>query len=91
MVMIMNKSKVIEEIKNKLNVDGEVATKINNIVEETSIIGKKNKEKIINSFISELNVDETTANLYYETVMDILAAGLKDKLKHPFKNLDKES
>ena len=90
MVKNMNKKEFIDEIKEKLNFEDEQCIKINNIIEDTFLIGKKNKEKMIKRFIEELNVSEDKANEIYNTAMEIVSSGIKDKLKHPFKNLDKE-
>ena len=85
----MNKKEFINELKNKLNYTEEKCNKINDIIEDTFIIGKKNKDKMLNKFISELNITKKDANKIYETVIDIISDGIKDKLKHPFKDLDK--
>lgn len=61
---------------------------INNIVEDTFIIGKKNKEKIIEKFEKQINLDENEANKLYEIVMRIIGTEIKNKLKHPFKSQD---
>lgn len=61
---------------------------INSIIEDTFFIGKKNKEKMIADFKEKLNVDEEEANKIYETAIEIISKGIKDKLKHPFKSQD---
>lgn len=86
----MNKSDVIEKLKQELNYSEDQCVLINNIVEDTFLIGKKNKEKMIERFINELNIDELEANNIYEVFMSIIGNGIKDKLKHPFRNLDKK-
>ncbi len=85
----MNKQEIIEKIKKELNYDEEKCIKINKIIEETFLIGKKNKEKMIERFIEEINVDKEEANKVYETFMNIIKEGLKDKIRNPFKDLDK--
>ena len=90
MVKNMNKKEFIDEIKEKLNFEDEQCIKINNIIEDTFLIGKKNKEKMIKRFIEELNVSDNQANEIYNTAMEIICSGINNKLKHPFKDLDKE-
>ena len=85
----MNKIEFIEKLEKKLNYDKNTCEKINNIIENTFLVGKKNKEKMINSFIEELNIKYSEAEKIYETVMEIISNNLKEKIKHPFKNLDK--
>ena len=89
MVMKMNKREVIERLKKELNYTEEKCVLINDIAENTFLIGKKNKEKIISEFIQKLNVSESDANNIYEVFMTIIGSGIKDKLKHPFRDLDK--
>lgn len=90
MVIQMNKKGFILKLKEKLNYDEEKCIKINEILEDTFLIGKKSKEKMIGRFIEEINVDEEEANNIYETTMNIIGSGIKDKIKHPFKDLDKK-
>lgn len=53
-----------------------------------------NQEKInyvgVNEFISELNISIEEANNIYNISSSIIVKGIKNKLKHPFKNSDKE-
>ena len=58
MVMRMNKTDFIKELSNKTGYNEEKCLKINNIIEDTFLIGKKNKEKMINDFKSKLNIAE---------------------------------
>ena len=85
----MNKQEVIEKLQKELKYDDEKCININKIIEETFLIGRKNKQKMIDRFIEEVNVNDDEANKIYETFMDIISKGLKEKLKHPFKDLDK--
>ena len=84
----MNKSEFISELSKQTGFDLEKCSAINSIVEDIFIVGKKNKEKMIERFKTELNFNDDEANKIYETVMDILGSEIKNKLKHPFKNLD---
>jgi len=52
----MNKTGFIKVLAKELNCDLEYSRKINYLLEENFIIGKKNKKKTINLFITELNV-----------------------------------
>ena len=85
----MNKKDVILKLKEKLNLDIDTCNKINDIVEKNFIIGRNNKEKMLNGFINELNIGKDEADKIYNTVMDVLMHGFKEKVMHPFKNLDK--
>ncbi len=85
----MNKKEFIERLSKELNIDEEKSKKINDILESTFLVGKKNKDKLVDKFIKELNIDEFTANDIYEKVMSIIGTGIMDKLKNPFKDLDK--
>lgn len=85
----MNKKYFIERLQKELNIEEEKAKSINKILEETLVVGRKNKNKIIERLIIEMNVSEKEADQIYETVIDIIGSGIKEKLKHPFKDLDK--
>lgn len=88
MVKKMNKTKFIQTLKEKLNIEENEAKIINNIIETNNIFGKKSKDKIINDFMEQLKVDNKKANNIYETTMDIIANAIKNKIKHPFKSID---
>lgn len=85
MVMRMNKTEFIKELSNKTGYNEEKCLQINNIIEDTFLIGKKNKEKMVNDFKNKLNINEEEANKIYETAMNIISSEIKNKLKHPFK------
>lgn len=86
MVKKMNKTKFIQILKEKLNIDDAKANIINSIIEANNIFGKKNKEKIINDFMEQLKIDNEKANEIYETAITIISTAIKNKLKHPFKS-----
>lgn len=44
---------------------------------------------MISRFIEELNVSEIEANRIYEIAMKIISNSIKNKIKHPFKDLNK--
>lgn len=83
-----NKHALLVELKDRLNVSEEDCIVINNIVEDTSLFGKKNKAKMINGFINHLDVTEKRAEEIYETFMDIVKSRIKFKIRHPFKKYD---
>ncbi len=85
MVMRMNKNDFIKELSNKTGYNEDMCLQINNIIEDTFLIGKKNKEKMVNDFKNKLNINEEEANKIYETAMNIISSEIKNKLKHPFK------
>ena len=84
----MNKKEFINKLKNELDLDLEKCIIINNILEDTFLIGKKNKEIMIDRFVNELNISIDDANNIYEKVMDIIKNAIKNKIKHPFKSND---
>ena len=85
MVKKMNKTKFIQTLKKKLNIDETKANIINNIIESNNIFIKKNKEKIIKDFMEQLSINIEEANNIYETSIDIITNAIKNKIKHPFK------
>lgn len=84
----MDKKEFIEKLSKQTNYDERKCNLINSIIEDTFIIGKKSKEKMIVEFKEKLKIEEQEANRVYEIVMQIIGTGIKDKLKHPFKNQD---
>lgn len=86
--MKMDKKEFIEKLLKQTNYDERKCNLINSIIEDTFIIGKKSKEKMIVEFKEKLKIEEQEANKVYEIVMQIIGTGIKDKLKHPFKNQD---
>ena len=85
-----NKTALLVELKERLNVSENDCVIINNIVEETSLFGKKNKAKMINGFMEQLGVTEERADEIYNTFMDIFKRRVKWKIRHPFKSYKKE-
>ncbi len=86
--MKMDKKEFIEKLSKQTSYDERKCNLINSIIEDTFIIGKKSKEKMIVEFKEKLKIEEQEANKVYEIVMQIIGTGIKDKLKHPFKNQD---
>lgn len=87
MVMKMNKTDFIKELSNRTGYNEDRCLQINNIIEETFLIGKKNKEKMINDFENKLSINEDEANKIYEIAMNIISSEIKNKLKHPLKKM----
>ena len=88
MVKKMNKTKFIQTLQEKLNIDENTAVILNSIIEDNNIFGKKNKEKIINEIIDALKIDLEKAESIYEKVMEIITSAIKNKIRHPFKSQD---
>lgn len=88
MVKKMNKTKFIQTLQEKLNIDENTAVILNSIIEDNNIFGKKNKDKIINEIIDALKIDEEKAESIYEKVMEIITSAIKNKIRHPFKSQD---
>lgn len=82
----MNKEAVVKELEKVTGLSNEKCIIINNILENHFIIGKKNKEKIIKDIIEQLQITHEDSEKIYESAMSIIEIGLKDKLKHPFKD-----
>lgn len=83
---MMNKSEFKKALKEKLNLEEDKITIINDILEDHFFIGKKNKNKIITDLINKLNIDESKANDIYNATMQVIGNGIKDTLKHPFRS-----
>lgn len=90
MVMKMNKTQFISILSEKLNCDLDYSRKINDILEENPIFGRKNKEKITTEFINKLGVDTEEADRIYEIVSSIISTAIKDKIIHPFKKYEEK-
>ncbi len=88
MVMKMNKTEFIMELKKELNYSEDKCTIINNILESNFFINKKNRNKIIKKLEIELNVDNYEATDIYDIAVRIINNEIKGKLKHPFKSID---
>lgn len=86
----MNKTDVINKLKEELNYDEERCLAIDNIYEENFIFGKTNKERVIEKFISKLNMDQSEAEHVYEVMSSIVTNAIKDRIKHPFGNIKKK-
>lgn len=81
----MNKRGFLEELSKKTGLNEEKCIVINDIIEETSLVGNKNKEKMISGFVEKLSITEEEAEKIYETAIGIIGEQIKEKIKHPFK------
>lgn len=81
-----NKHALLVDLKERLNCTEEECVIINNIIEETSLFGKKNKQIMIESFMNQLDVSLQRANEIYDIFMDIFKSRVKWKIRHPFKS-----
>lgn len=83
----MNKTRFINELEKQTKYSKEKCIIIKNILEENFFISKKNKDTIINTIHNELEVSNEEANKIYEVAVNIVKKEIKNKVKHPFKNL----
>lgn len=84
----MNKKGFIDALSKQTGYDMEKCSAMNEIIENTFLLGKKNKDKIIAEFQEKLQLDDTKAHQLYETAMEIISSEMKNKLKHPFRSQD---
>lgn len=84
----MNKEKFIKELEKNTKLDNDKCIIINSILEDHFLIGKNNKEKIVTDIKNKLNIQTEEAENIYESAMNIIGTGIKNKLRHPFKNQD---
>lgn len=88
MVLTMNKTSFIKKLQKNLNYDKEKCIIINDIMENTSLFGKKGKDKMISDLMLRLNITNSEANRVYEIAMNIITTEIKNKIKHPFRSQD---
>ena len=86
----MNRTHLLNEIKNKLNYSDEQTEIIANIIDEVFFIGKNNREEIVQRYQDELNVSYEEADNIYNVTSEIIATSLKNSILHPFKSIDEE-
>lgn len=87
MVMNLNKRKFLKLLQEKTNYNIEKCELINNVLENNSLIGKKNKQKIINMLIQNCFTEDEAENIY-DISINIIMTEIKNKIKHPFKSKD---
>ena len=88
MVMKMNKTDFLKELSEITKFDMEKCEIINEVIENNCFIGKNNKIKLVDDLVERLGITEQEADDVYEKAMRIIARGLKEKIKHPFKDKD---
>lgn len=84
----MNKKAIIKRLHEGLGYDEDKCISIVKILEDTFVIGKKSKKKMIDGFMSELGIDEEQADEVYNSVIEIIGSGIKERIIHPFKDMD---
>lgn len=80
----MNNADFISELSKRANISEEDSVRIIEIIEENFLVGNKNKDKITELLITELNFDNQKADEIYDVLGDILAGGIKEKIKNLF-------
>lgn len=86
---MMNKNEFIKELSKQTGYNEEKCILINKVIENYFIFGKRNKEKIIQDLQVKASLSEDDAENIYDISIKIITGEIKNKLKHPFKNLDK--
>lgn len=86
----MNKEEVLNTLAKKLNISLDETKKINKIFENNFILDTKSKDKIITELESKLHISKDKAEKIYETFMDVLDSGVKNKILNPLKDLLKK-
>ena len=86
----MNKQGFIEELVKQTGYKKEKCIIISDSLEDNFLFGKNNKQKTINALMNNLNCDEKEANHIYGITSSIITKEIKNKLKHPFRDLDKK-
>ena len=89
MVMKMNKHGFIEELVKQTGYERSKCIIISDSLEDNFLFGKNNRLKTINALMNNLNCDEKEANHIYEITMSIIKNAIKNRIKHPFKDFDK--
>ena len=79
----MNKEKFIEELMSITSYNKNECEIINDVLENHFIIGKNNKCKILKELMIKLSLEEKEAENIYETSIDILLKGIKNRIKNP--------
>lgn len=80
----MNKEGFIKQLAERTGLDENQASQVNDILEDSSLIGNKNKEKIIKGIVEKLGVGESQADEIYNASFSILKDSLAEKI-NPFK------
>ena len=89
MVMKMNKQGFIQELIKETGYPKDKCIIISDSLEDNFLFGRSNKAKTTNALMNNLDCSEEEANRIYEITMTIIKDAIKNRLKHPFKNMDK--
>ncbi len=84
----MNKREFIKELSEITNLTEDKCAVINDVLEDTFIIGKNSKEKILSKIKDKLNLTDEQVDDIYNKAMSIITKELKDKIKHTFKSIE---
>ena len=84
----MNKTEFIKELSKITNLSEDKCKIVNDILENTFIIGKDNKDKILNKIKEKLNLTEEQVNDIYNKAMSIITKELKNKIANTFKKIE---
>ena len=84
----MNKREFIKELSKITNLTEDKCAVINDVLEDTFIIGKNSKDKILAKIKDKLNLTDEQVDDIYNKAMSIIAKGIKDKIKNPFKSIE---
>lgn len=85
----MNKHGFIEELVKQTGYDKEKCIIISDSLEDNFLFGKNNKMKTINTLMNNLNCNEEEANRIYNITSLIITRAIKDRINHPFRNMNK--
>ena len=80
----MDKDKIVEVLKEKVNLPDELVAKVGELLSGKSFVGNANKDDIIGGLVEKLGIDEEKANEIYNAISEALAGGLMDKVKGLF-------
>lgn len=86
MVKKMNDKDILNILQEKTNRSEEDCKKILYVMDHNFVIGKNNKDRIINELKNNLFISYDEAGEIYKIFFDILMTGLKESIKHPFRN-----
>lgn len=89
MVKKMNKTMFIKKIMEEANLSENESTLVNSILEDNFFLSKSNKPIIISKIEEAINVDSDRALEIYNIAINIIKTSIKNRLIHPFKNLNK--
>lgn len=80
----MRKHDFISTLSEKSNITIEEASRVNDIIEAHSLIGKKSKEAATLEMSEALGIDYKRADEISNSAYSIIGEAMLDKIKHPF-------